>query len=143
MKEALLASKCFKALGNALVAIADDGDKEIVFREPSVRCETVVVLKAAAESILQLFFVFVVHCDADRKLGVVLPREALGPSLPNHGLAIDLDVVAICTEALGPDFLIRAFANEANSLVAVLDCRFPWPVALGSLYLSFGIWLNG
>ena len=82
-------------------------------------------MDAAAEGVLQLFFVLIVHSDAHCKLRVLFSNAASGLDLGDHARVLDLTVAAVGAEARRPQLRVHRRAREAQRLVAHVAGRLP------------------
>lgn len=127
VKEAFFAGKCLESRLQVVVAVNDDHNQEVVLREVCLRInlQTVVVVQAASQRVLQLLLLFVVHGDADGELWIL--SSNLAPLLDNrhHRSVFDLPGLSTWPEARRAQLSVLFGLRQHDGLVRNVDCWLP------------------
>lgn len=130
VEETLLTAQCFEALGDVVVAIGDNDDKEVVLREVLILCvrlKSIVVVETASQSSLEFFHFFVVHGDADGEGRIGLANSTSSTDLRNHTRVLNLTMLSIGSETSWSELLIERSLSQHDRLVGMVFGWLPWP----------------
>ena len=83
-------------------------------------------METALEGPLEFRLIFVVHSDANCKLGILFSNAGPSANLGDHARVFDLSMLCVGSETSGPELLVECCLREADSLVRLVDSRLPF-----------------
>ena len=156
VQESLLSSKLLERIRNAVIAVTDDRDAEVIFGEsvllsnslallliaglrvcthslslcllvkPGVLgAEAIVVVNYSSQRRLQLFFVLIVHRDADCESWIPLALNTASADIRQETPILDLAWLAIGAEATASHLRVELRLRQLHRLVGGRRPGFP------------------
>ena len=74
-------------------------------------------MKTALDGSLQLFYLLIIHCDADGQCWVCFSKTAACADLWDHTCVLDLSMLIVWPETRWPELLVQSGLSQHNRLI--------------------------